>query len=303
MGVKTTAKKGLTTKKALASKKLPAKKARVASNRSGARGSMVAGVGNRIASKGWSMDDVVRVLTNSIEKTNASLEKTNAIIAETDARLDARIKELARTQEESFRNMEKTNREFKESLDKRTRELNESLDKRTRELNESLDRTTQRLSDSIDKLNNRVGGMSNSIGRIVELVVLPGLIQKMNELTGYGFVSVSANRQFWDKNNNGLLYAEVDQFLENGSSVMVVEAKTRVKEDHIDELLEKLQKIRAHEDSAGLVGKTIYAGIAGITFDAGARKAAEKNGIYIICLDQNNEKIKVEPLSRDAGTW
>jgi len=224
---------------------------------------------------GEKIDKAVLQMTTSIAESNARFD---ARIAESNARLEARIAETDARIAESNANIEKSISAMRET----TRKLSESLAKSTAEM------------------NKRIGDVGRSIGRVVEMVLLPGLLDKMNALADYQFDIISSDRIFKE---NGQEYAEIDLFLENGVSVMAVEAKTRVKLGEVNDFIEKLEKLREHEVKAGLVGKTIYAAVAGITFDDAARKAAEAKGMYLVSIDQNNDRIKIESPKCEVGKW
>ncbi|MDR2694522.1 MAG: hypothetical protein LBB74_09970, partial [Chitinispirillales bacterium] len=92
-------------------------------------------------------------------------------------------------------------------------------------------------------------------------------------------------------------------FLENGDAVMAVEAKTLATKDEIIKHVNRLGRLREHEAKAGLTGKTIYAAIAGITFDADARELARSFGMYLVELDHSNTLITIEPPAGAVGKW
>jgi myosin heavy subunit len=227
-------------------------------------------------------------LTRIQAKTHAEVEK----LAHSQAKTQAAVEELARVHQEA----ERANKKVIAAMKQTMRELSESLDKTTQEMRQ----TTQELSDTIHRLDDNVGGINRSLGRVVELVVLPGLMEKMNTQFGYRFDNVSPNKKFTD---GGKEYAEIDLFLENGEAVMAVEAKTRVRERDMNRFLERLDALRQHETRAGVVGKTIYAAVAGISFDDNARKIAEAKGMYFVDINQNNDKIDITPPANHVGTW
>ncbi len=216
------------------------------------------------------IDKAVLQMTVSIAETNARLDaciaETNARIAESNARYDASIAE--------------SNASIKESI-RAIREM------------------TQDLVESVKNIGGNVGDVNNRLGEIVEMVMLSGLMDKMNAMYGYNFNNVSSDRIFKD---NGQQYAEIDLFLENGEAVMAVEAKARVKEGDVNKLVLKLRKLREREVKAGLVGRTIYGAMAGIVFDDRARTAAKECGLYLVCIE-NNDKINIELPASAAGKW
>ncbi|MDR2693492.1 MAG: hypothetical protein LBB74_04670, partial [Chitinispirillales bacterium] len=140
----------------------------------------------------------------------------------------------------------------------------------------------------------------NSLGKVTELVLLPGLMENLNSQFGYQFDNISPNKIF---TAGGKQYAEVDLFLENGDAVMAVEAKTVATKDEVIKHVSRIVRLREHETKAGLTGKTIYAAMAGITFDADARELARASGMYLVELDHSNALITIEPPAGAVGKW
>jgi hypothetical protein len=159
------------------------------------------------------------------------------------------------------------------------------------------------MRDSLKKMSGDIGGLRNSIGDVVEQVLLPGLKSKMNELN-HNFTMSSYRKQF--SRRDGSTLAEVDLFLENCEEVMVVETKTWFNEDNVERLLRRLKTLRENEAITGLRGKTMYAAAAGFSFTDEARQMLEENetGIYIVDVDEDNDKIKVmPPADGKSGKW
>jgi flagellar biosynthesis chaperone FliJ len=278
----------------------PIKKAKKKiSNPTPAGGGKAMSLGSRVDR----LDEAIVSMAAGIAATSANVKTLIRVHRDTERANKEAFSDIRRTIQELSESLEMTTREMRqttqglsESLEMTTREMRQT----TQELSESLEKTTQELSDTIHRLDDNVGGINRSLGRVVELVVLPGLMEKMNTQFGYQFDNVSPNKKFTD---SGQEYAEIDLFLENGESVMAVEAKTRVREKDMNKFLERLDALRQHETRAGVAGKTIYAAVAGISFDDNARKIAEAKGMYFVDIDQNNDRINIKPPAGMAGKW
>jgi DNA repair exonuclease SbcCD ATPase subunit len=309
MGVKT-AKKTITKKKAL-KKKFPPLSSRV-ERLDEAMASMAAAVSEMAASEAMltekiaAVAETVKETSRELRQTTKNVDNLSETVKETSRELrqtTQNVDNLSEMVKETSRELRQTTKDLNESVEKTTREmrqttkdLNESVEKTTREMRQ----TTKDLAESVDKLNKNVGGINNSIGKVVELVLLPGLMDKMNSQFGYPFDNISPNKIFTESGNQ---YAEVDLFLENGEAVMAVEAKTRVKESGMNEFLMSLNELRQHENKAGVAGKTIYAAVAGISFDDKARKLATANGMYLVELNHSNALVTIEPPAGAVGKW
>ena len=131
--------------------------------------------------------------------------------------------------------------------------------------------------EEIKAANKRFGEFSNRFGEIVEHLVRPGLVKKFREL---GFTFTEANRMEITDNKLGI-YMELDAVLENGSTVLVIEIKSKPSIDDIKYLMKRMDDLRRYVDARG--DKRIYlAGIAGVTFAESPKNYALKNGLYVI---------------------
>ncbi len=215
-----------------------------------------------------------------------TLEEFIAAMDERDARADARMAATDAKIAESHARWEVEHAKTEAALQRLSAE------------HEKSEAAFQKLYETV---NGGIGGLRNSIGSITEMVLLPGITAKMNAL-GHIFTKESPNSVF--KRADGSKLAEVDLYLENGGSVMVVEAKTRFNDESVYGLLERVRKLRANEKLAGVEDKTIYAAAAGVDFTDEARRMIKDNGIYLVQISEDNDRIDVESLPIDeAGKW
>jgi hypothetical protein len=164
----------------------------------------------------------------------------------------------------------------------------------------ALQRTQQTLEKTIEELSGNIYGVNRRLGEIVEMVVLPCLMKKMNELN-HKFTMSSPQKRF---SRDGKHIAEIDLLLENCDEIMAVEAKARFKLGDMNRFLKRIELLRENEDVTGAAGKTIYAAAAAIGFDKNARELARELGMYLIDIDQDNDNIEVTPPpDGKAGTW
>jgi predicted DNA-binding transcriptional regulator AlpA len=165
--------------------------------------------------------------------------------------------------------------------------------------NQETKRNLDRLEKTVDRVTRNIGGLNNSIGEIVEMIIIPGVKEKMN-LLEHNFNIASPRKEFSDFDGSTLM--EVDLLLENCNEVMAVEVKTQVSRRWVDRHLKRLELLREKEKITGMSGKTIYAAVAGITFDDDARALAVENGMYLIEIEEESERIKIIP-PKTAKKW
>ncbi|MDR0643066.1 MAG: hypothetical protein LBG07_11475, partial [Treponema sp.] len=169
----------------------------------------------------------------------------------------AGMRELRKSQEETDRMLKEVTRRMKET------------DRRIEETDRQIEETGRQMKET----DKRVGAITNRFGEIVEYMVIPNLVAKFDEL---GFTFTKANRsEITDRKNN--IITDVDAFLENGDTVMIVEIKSKPNVEDINEHIERMEKLRRyadlHDDKRKYLG-----GIAGVVFSESEKTYALKKG-------------------------
>jgi CRISPR/Cas system-associated exonuclease Cas4 (RecB family) len=167
------------------------------------------------------------------------------------------------------------------------------------ESHKKLAESQRETERQMQRLEKNMGGLNNSIGEIVEMIVIPGVKEKMNAFR-HTFTMASPGKEYSDVDGSTL--TQVDLLLENCDEVMVVEVKTQVSRKWVERHLKRLELLRKRERITGMTGKTMYAAVAGIGFDEEARELAANNGMYLIDIHEDSERIDVTP-PKEVGTW
>ena len=148
----------------------------------------------------------------------------------------------------------------------------------------------QELKSNMDASQRRIeknlGGLGNSLGEFVESMFLAQLYKKFDKY-GYTFTK-QANQQVMYKDGRPL--TEADSVLENGEYVMLVEIKTKMRNDFVDEHLARMEIFRQYMDERGDSRKIIGA-VAGGTVPPEVLRYAQKHGLYVAVL--NGETVSV----------
>ncbi|MDR2692706.1 MAG: hypothetical protein LBB74_00630, partial [Chitinispirillales bacterium] len=131
-----------------------------------------------------------------LEEAMASMAaSTVASKKEFDARLDAVMVSMATSMAASKKELDAA----MASMAASTAASEALLTQKMAELSERVDKTSasvDKMSERVDNLGLNVGGINNSIGRVVEMVLLPGLMEKLNTQFGYQFDNISPNKIF-----------------------------------------------------------------------------------------------------------
>jgi len=177
-------------------------------------------------------------------------------------------------------------------------ESRKEWDERQKRWDEAAAERHKHLEDSLDKW---VGRFGDKIGELIERILIPGIMPKMNEY-GYNFTTLGPNKEFY-LGKGGRRFAEVDLFLENGAEVMAVEVKTRLTKDDVEYHLKRLKLLRDNEAVSGLTGKTLYSAMAGLDIDDDARDMVLNRGMFLIEMVEDTKYVNIIKPPVPLGTW
>jgi hypothetical protein len=137
-----------------------------------------------------------------------------------------------------------------------------------------LRETDRIVKDSAQQINQ----LGRRFGEMVEYMVIPNLLTKFNDC-GLPFTKAYPDTKIADPEHD--IYAEVDAFLENGDSVMIVETKNNPSTYDVDEHIERMEKLRRYADLHQDTRKYLGA-VAGLVFADSVKNYALKKGFYVI---------------------
>jgi len=143
---------------------------------------------------------------------------------------------------------------------------------------EQIRDTERLLKESIKENDKRFGNIDNRFGELVECIISPNLLDKFNEL-GLEFQTATSNFKVRDHKNK--IYFEIDVFLQNGDTAMLVEIKTNLSISYINGHIERLEKMRKFADLHNDKRKFLGA-VAGASIATDAKKYALEKGFYLI---------------------
>jgi hypothetical protein len=184
--------------------------------------------------------------------------------------------ELMREDRENFRLMsQETDRKFQET------------DRKMQETSRQIKETERLMRESSEKLNREMGKLGNKLGSVVEHMIIPDIEKKFNEM-GYTFENVSTNLKMKDPSGN--TYAEVDIVLEDGEYVMLIEVKTDLKNEHVNEHRRRMETIRSRGKK--WPDKKLLGAVSAAIVEDNVRDYAKKNGFFVI--SQTGETMRID---------
>ena len=167
-------------------------------------------------------------------------------------RVTKRQEETAKRQEETALSLKDTERLLKETIAEREKDRKE--------------------------YDKRFGDMDNRFGEVVENLLAPTMIDRFIEL---GVLFQTASTNFKVKDHKNKIYFEIDVFLQNCDTAMLVEIKTNLSISYINEHIKRLEKMRTfadlHNDKRSFLGA-----VAGVVVPLKVKNYALENGLYLI---------------------
>jgi len=172
------------------------------------------------------------------------------------------------------------------------RKAGENIDK--------LSNENREFRKSLEAANKRSEKFANKFGIFWELMIVPNIREKFNEL-GFHFESVGRNLEFDKPNTNGRTLAEVDILLENGDSAIVVEVKDNFKKKYLAEHLVRMKKLKTLPRFAN---KKLYGAIAAGFVREESKQQAFEHGFYVLNRpDSMNVHIEQFPKGCKPRAW
>jgi hypothetical protein len=250
--------------------------------------------------------------------TAVKVSKARKPASSIDAQLEAFLKSMKELKEAQERSQIAWERRMEEDRAERERErLERERERAERERKEAKERAERqreraerqreweerqkRYDEKVAWVDHLAGKFSLNLGQLVEYVFLPGIISKFNSL-GHVFTVASHRREYFRANKQK--FTEVDLLLESRESVMAIEVKTNVALKDIGHHVKRMELLRENESITRFEGKKLYAALAGLYIDKDAREAALADGIYIVELFEDEERLEVtSPPEGKIGVW
>jgi predicted nucleic acid-binding Zn-ribbon protein len=154
-------------------------------------------------------------------------------------------------------------------------------------------RAHKETEKAIKDTQKNIGGLSNTIGSLTEHIMTPALPRKFKQF-GFAFNQITTIK--YAEN----VYAEVDVLLENGDQAMVVEVKTTLRLEDIDDHLDRMEKVRKHADEKG-DKRQFFGAIAAAIADKSIKKYALKKGLFFI--EPTGENVTVTKPEIEPRVW
>ena len=165
------------------------------------------------------------------------------------------------------------------------------------EKQKETDRQMKETDRQIKDYNRRFGDFTRRFGEVVEYMIAPNLCDKFNEF-GFDFHTSSSGKRINDHANN--IHFEIDVTLENGDKAMLVEIKTKLTTEHVNDHKERMEKMRTYADLRG-DKRSFLGAVAGVVIEPNVKDYALKQGFFVI--EPSGESFLITPPDSAAKEW
>ncbi|MDR0705832.1 MAG: DUF3782 domain-containing protein [Planctomycetaceae bacterium] len=144
---------------------------------------------------------------------------------------------------------------------------------------------------SFKELSKQMGKLGNRFGEVTEHMVFPAVVACFNEL-GYHFHK-EFEGNFKVINRQNQLIAEIDAYLENTTTIAVVEIKAKPDEEDVKNHIDRIEKLKQNRQEFNEPPKIIIGAIAGAVFPEKIKTVAVNAGFYVLVQSGDTMKFDV----------
>jgi hypothetical protein len=225
--------------------------------------------------------ETYKVIQNFVNDTNQAIQR----VSEQHERTEKAIDRVSAQHEETQKSLQELSEQHK-----KTEKTIDRVSEQNEETKKSLQKYVEEGIKERKKLSKQMGILGNRFGEIAEHMVFPAVVKRFNEL-GYNFnFEFEGNCKVRNKNNQ--IIAEIDIYLENGTTIAIIEVKTKPDLNDIDKHIQRIEKLKQNRQEKNEPSKTLIGAIAGAIFPKEVKEAALQVGFYV--LVQSGDTMKLE---------
>jgi hypothetical protein len=235
------------------------------------------------------LEDIYQIFRTSAEEFDRRLRESDRRLRESDRRIeqarlesDRRIEqaklESERRIEEARLESERRAEEARLESERRAEEIQNYRAETARILAEAKlehERTIAELKRTVEQTNRAVNSLTTRWGRFVEELVQPAVLRLFQE-KGIDIKEIYPRARV---KRQGIAM-EIDVLAVDDTDVVLVECKSRLSKDDVDEFLEKLTRFKIAFPH--YKNYQAYGAVAGIEIDEGIDRYAYNKGLFVI---------------------
>ncbi|EFA68153.1 hypothetical protein [Cylindrospermopsis raciborskii] len=246
-------------------------------------------------------DEVWKLLGELIEsqkETERKFQETERFLREQSQETERFLREQSQETDRKFQETERLLREQSQETERLLREQSQETERLLREQSQETDRkfqeTDRLLREESKRVNNQIGQLGNRLGEFVESQVRPAAVKLFKE-RGIAVKEIASNT-YIQTGKEGL---EIDLLVINSSDIILIEAKSKVSEDDVNEHLERLSKFKRffpRYESYRVLGA-----VAGMVIPLDVSRYAYRKGLFVIGQSGDNLVILNDDKFRPRG--
>ncbi|MDR0608637.1 MAG: DUF3782 domain-containing protein [Planctomycetaceae bacterium] len=163
--------------------------------------------------------------------------------------------------------------------------------KEVAEQHKEIQKETKELQKGLKDLSKQMGTLGNRFGEVTEHMVFPAVVARFNEL-GYHFHK-EFEGNFKVINQKNQIIAEIDAYLENSTTIAVVEIKAKPDKEDVKDHIQRIQKLKQNRQEFNEQPKIIIGAIAGAVFPEKIKSVAIKSGFYVFVQSGDTMKLEI----------
>ncbi|OBU78089.1 hypothetical protein [Cylindrospermopsis raciborskii] len=235
-------------------------------------------------------DEVWKLLGELIEsqkETERKFQETERFLREQSQETERFLREQSQETDRKFQETERLLREQSQETERLLREQSQETDRKFQE-------TDRLLREESKRVNNQIGQLGNRLGEFVESQVRPAAVKLFQE-RGIAVKEIASNT-YIQTGKEGL---EIDLLVINSSDIILIEAKSKVSEDDVNEHLERLSKFKRffpRYESYRVLGA-----VAGMVIPLDVSRYAYRKGLFVIGQSGDNLVILNDDKFRPRG--
>ncbi|EFA68252.1 hypothetical protein [Cylindrospermopsis raciborskii] len=231
-----------------------------------------------------------RFLREQSQETDRKFQETERFLREQSQETDRKFQETERLLREQSQETDRLLREQSQETDRKFQET----DRKFQETDRKFQETDRLLREESKRVNNQIGQLGNRLGEFVESQVRPAAVKLFQE-RGIAVKEIASNT-YIQTGKEGL---EIDLLVINSSDIILIEAKSKVSEDDVNEHLERLSKFKRffpRYESYRVLGA-----VAGMVIPLDVSRYAYRKGLFVIGQSGDNLVILNDDKFRPRG--
>ncbi len=213
----------------------------------------------------------------TVQEIKGFFQEIRDLYRETDLRMketDRQMKETDRIMREKRENSEREFEKLRQVMQEQSRETDRKFQETDRKFQET-DRKFQETREIIKETSRKVGALSNRLGEFVEEMVRPG-VEELFQGRGVDVHSQIGPMKASDADGG----IQVDLAVGNTTEMVLIECKSKLSEDDVNDHLERLAKFKKYFPE--YADKQLMGAVAAMIIPEDVARYAYRKGLFVM---------------------